>query len=38
MEPPVPSGPDNVVSAANLSCTVANEDAKHIFKQGHLSK
>ena len=25
MEPPVPPGPDNVVSAANLSCTVANE-------------
>jgi len=25
MEPPVPLGPDNVVSAANLSCTVANE-------------
>ena len=25
MEPPVPSGPDDVVSAANLSCTVANE-------------
>ena len=25
MEPPVPPGPDNVVSVANLSCTVANE-------------
>ena len=25
MEPPVPPGPDNVVSASNLSCTVANE-------------
>ena len=25
MELPVPPGPDNVVSAANLSCTVANE-------------
>jgi len=25
MEPPVPPGPDDVVSAANLSCTVANE-------------
>ena len=25
MEPPVLPGPDNVVSAANLSCTVANE-------------
>ena len=25
MEPPVPPGPDNVVSAANLTCTVANE-------------
>ena len=25
MEPPVPPGPDIVVSAANLSCTVANE-------------
>ena len=24
-EPPVPPGPDSVVSAANLSCTVANE-------------
>ena len=25
VEPPVPPGPDNVVSAANLSCTVTNE-------------
>jgi len=25
MEPPVPPGPDYVVSAANLSCTMANE-------------
>jgi len=25
MEPPVPPGPDNVVSSSNFSCTVVNE-------------
>ena len=29
MEPPVPPGPDNVVSASNLSCTVINEGCFH---------